>query len=166
MVMHEEPQVLASHPVRRASFRVSAWVLAGLGAVAAAVGAVILFAGDDEYVGLGGPTTSWRVGDLSPAWGYGLIAAGVVAVAVAVALGLNSRSTAGEHAAQPASPWADWFLHATIFLVVNAFLWIQDIALGDGLNYAYWATIPWAIGLTAHAFACYTGQRETERRRG
>jgi hypothetical protein len=90
----------------------------------------------------------------------------VVAVALAVALGLSSRSTAGAHAAQPPSAWADWALHATIFLVVNAFLWVQDIALGDGLNYAYWVTIPWAIGLGAHAFACYAGQRETERQRG
>jgi hypothetical protein len=33
-------------------------------------------------------------------------------VAVAVALVHSGRGTAGEHAGQPVSPWADSFLHA------------------------------------------------------
>lgn len=34
---------------------------------------------------------------------------------------------------------------------MNAFIWIQDIAIGGGVSYAYWITIPWGIGLAIHA---------------
>jgi hypothetical protein len=37
--------------------------------------------------------------------------------------------------------------------VVNALIWLQDIATGGGVEYAYWITIPWGIGLTIHATA-------------
>lgn len=43
------------------------------------MGAFILFAGDEQYVGLSGEA-SRRVGDLAPAWGFGLLAVGVVTV--------------------------------------------------------------------------------------
>jgi hypothetical protein len=51
------------------------------------------------------------------------------------------------------SPLDDLLLHTGIFTVVNAFVWAQDYALGDGLNYALWITIPWAVGLIGHAIA-------------
>ena len=44
-------------------------------------------------------------------------------------------------------------MHGTAFAIVNAFLWLQDIVAGGGLEYAYWPTIPWGIGLIAHALA-------------
>jgi hypothetical protein len=43
--------------------------------------------------------------------------------------------------------------HTGFFVVVNAFLWIQDIVAGEGLEYAYWITIPWGVGLISHALA-------------
>lgn len=50
------------------------------------------------------------------------------------------------------------FWHSGFFLVVNAFLWLQDIALGDGLNHAFWTTIPWGVGLAIHAFVVFRGR--------
>jgi hypothetical protein len=60
---------------------------------------------------------------------------------------------------QPADrPRNELIAHATAFTIVNAFLWIQDIAQGGGLEYAYWTTIPWGIGLIAHAYAYMKGR--------
>lgn len=44
-------------------------------------------------------------------------------------------------------------------MLVNAFVWVQDIALGDGVNYAWWITIPWGIALAAHAITYATGRQ-------
>jgi hypothetical protein len=44
--------------------------------------------------------------------------------------------------------------------VVNSFIWAQDIALGGGVTYAWWITLPWAVGLLAHLYAYTTGHRQ------
>jgi hypothetical protein len=49
-----------------------------------------------------------------------------------------------------------------VFPPVNAFVWIQDFAIGGGLDYAYWVTIPWAIGLAIHAAIYFFGPKPTE----
>ncbi len=49
--------------------------------------------------------------------------------------------------------------HTGFFIVVNAFLWIQDMLLGGGVDYAYWTTIPWGFGLTLHALAYHFARR-------
>jgi hypothetical protein len=60
---------------------------------------------------------------------------------------------------------SDLLWHVAIFVVVNAFLWIQDIAAGGGVDYAYWTTIPWGIGLLIHVAAYIVGERRFEERR-
>jgi hypothetical protein len=139
-------------------FRVTEWALGIIGAIAAFVGAFILLGGDDQSVGLGGEA-SWQVGEIDPAWGFGLLIGGAIALAVALALAIHDRNhrTPGEPASS--SGMSDVLAHAAIFLVVNAFLWIQDIAIGGGLNYAYWVTIPWGIGLVAHALTVSREER-------
>ena len=72
--------------------------------------------------------------------------AGTAATAAAVAL----PATAQE--AFPSRP----------VTIVNAFLWLQDLATGGGLEYAYWTTIPWGIGLLAHAIAYATTRNESK----
>ena len=149
----QSPHPSTTTPAPRANrtgFRVTEWVLGIVGAIAAFVGAFILLGGDDQSVGLGGEV-SWRVGDIDQAWGFGLLIAGAVALVVAIALAIRDRThrTAGEAAAR--SGMSDVLTHAVIFLVVNAFLWMQDFALGGWLDYAYWITIPWGIGLVIHA---------------
>jgi hypothetical protein len=127
--------------------KISEGVMAVLGAIATFLGAFILFAGDDQFVGLGGDA-SWRVGDLSVAWGYGLAAAGVAILVLAA--GLYRRDRAGGVPVERSSR-ADLAVHGVVFVLVNAFLWIQDIAIGGGVDYAWWITIPWGIGLAVHA---------------
>ncbi len=138
----------------RAPFTVTGWVLGVLGAISTFLGAFILLAADDQSVGLGGQV-SWQVSDIDPAWGYGLLAAGVLALLATLALVLHARNLPALPEAERRSGWGDVVAHAGVFVVVNAFLWAQDVALGDGLNYAYWVTIPWGIGLAAHALSQY-----------
>lgn len=44
-----------------------------------------------------------------------------------------------------------FFIHLTVFIAVNALLYGIDLVQGDGLNWAYWTTFGWGIGLLAHA---------------
>jgi hypothetical protein len=134
---------------------VSGWTIGILGGIGAFVGLVVLFADKDQYVGFGGDL-SWRVGDIDPAWGYGLLIGGAALVVVAIWL-LAIAARTPRAAAQP-SALRDLLVHATVFVVVNAFIWLQDIGMGGGVEYAYLVTIPWGIGLAIHALAYYRGR--------
>jgi hypothetical protein len=125
------------------------WLMGIVGGIAAFLGVFILVAGDDQYVGIGGDL-SWRVGDIAAGWAYGLLIGG--AVLLLISLGTLIVTRRSHRSAQPAGDALSSLVwHALIFTVVNAFIWFQDIVLGDGLNYAYWITIPWAVGLGIHA---------------
>jgi len=134
--------------------RISEWILGIIGAVAAFMGVVILSAGADQYIGIGGDLT-WRVGDIAPAWGYGFLAGGGVLLAVTAWILLVERRHPHEHAER--SERVGLLSHIAVFIIVNGFLWLQDILAGNGLEYAYWVTIPWGVGLLAHIFT-YIGR--------
>jgi hypothetical protein len=151
MQAHEPAVATASSPIRQVGFRVTEWALGIVGAIAAFVGGFILLGGDNQSVGLGGEA-SWRVGEIDPAWGYGLLAGGAALLLITLGLVIHDRSRETGPPA-PRSGLADVFTHGLVFVAVNAFLWIQDIAIGGGLNYAYWITVPWGIGLAVHAIA-------------
>ena len=137
--------------------RVTEWVLGIVGGIAGFIGLFILFAGENQYIGLAGDYT-WRVGDIEPVWGYGFLIGGIVMLAGAVALGLYERRHPHERVEQ--SERAALITHIAVFVLVNGFLWLQDIAAGDGLNYAYWITIPWGVGLIAHIAAYLSSARQ------
>lgn len=137
---------------RDATLRVSEVVLGILGGVALFMGVFVLLAGDDQYVGLGGEA-SWRVGDIGLAWAIALLAVGAAAVLIDAALVQRERHRASAVAAP--SGRTDLAVHAVMFVLVNAFIWIQDIAIGGGVNYAWWITIPWGVGLAIHAVAVF-----------
>lgn len=59
----------------------------------------------------------------------------------------------------------DLLWHVGVFVVVNAFLWIQDIVAGGGVEYAYWATIPWSVGLLFHVLTFLVSRRGLEERK-
>jgi len=137
---------------------IGAWILGIIGAVGAFMGLFILFAGEEQSVGIGGDL-SWKVGEIPIAWPYGLLIGGLVLLLAAAwlyRLGVVA-ARAGGHLASRAL--TDLVLHGTAFVVVNAFLWLQDIATGGGLDYAYWITIPWGAGLAIHAGSYILGRR-------
>lgn len=136
------------------------WFLGIVGGISTFLGLFILLADADQYVGIGGDL-SWRVGDISSAWAYGLLVGGVLFLAIALAMVYYGRG--GEHRTESTDA-TDLIWHAGIFLVVNAFLWAQDIIVGGGLEYAYWTTIPWGIGLLVHAAVYYNNRGRNETR--
>lgn len=145
-----------SESASRGGLRVTRWVLAAVGGIAAFLGVFILIGGENQYIGIGGDV-SWRVGDLDPLWGWGLLIGGAALLVAGVLAFRASRGRAGQQA--PSSPRTDLIAHCTAFVLVNAFVWVQDIALGDGVNYAWWITIPWGIGLATHAITYLAGRQ-------
>ena len=65
-------------------------ILGIVGAIAAFLGGFILLADDRGTVDLAG-VMSWQVSEIDPAWGYGLLICGVIALLGALALGLRNR---------------------------------------------------------------------------
>jgi hypothetical protein len=130
--------------------RVTEWVLGIVGVIAAFLGVFVLFGGENQSLGLGGDLT-WQVGDISSGWGYGLLIGGGVLLLLTLTLVVWERRHPRVHRQQ--SEFAGLMWHTGIFVVVNAFLWTQDIVAGGGLEYAHWITIPWGVGLISHALA-------------
>ena len=63
----------------------------------------------------------------------------------------KAPTTPAERARKRAKELTDLLWHAGTFLIINAFLWALDIVGGDGVNWAYWVTIGWGIGLAFHS---------------
>lgn len=139
--------------------RVTEWVLGIIGIIATFLGLFILLGGENQSLGLGGDLT-WQVGDIASGWGYGLAIGGIVLLVITLALVVWDLRHPRVRRKQ--SEFAGLMTHIGIFAVVNAFLWIQDIVAGDGLEYAYWATIPWGVGLLAHAISYMVTARRVE----
>jgi hypothetical protein len=137
------------------------WLFGIVGGIGAFLGLFILFGGDDQWVGIGGDL-SWRVGDISTAWMYGLLVGGGLLLLIALGMVVFSWRDSREHDRTQGTALTDLLWHAGIFLAVNAFIWVQDIAIGGGLEYGYWVTIPWGIGLAIHALAYFLGWGRAE----
>jgi hypothetical protein len=153
--------VTAAPPRRPARYRVTRRVLIIVGTITAFLGLFILVGPDDSSVGLGGEV-SWQVGEIPPAWGYGLLLGGAALLSAGLWLAARARRLP-EGAPDGAAGWHDVMAHAAVFLVVNTFLWIQDLAIGGGVDYAYWITVPWGIGLAAQALAQAAQDRGAQR---
>ena len=69
---------------------ITEWISGIIGGIAVFLGLFVLFAGEDHYVGIGGDV-SWRVGDISLWWAYGLLIGGLVLLAIVVVLVLQGR---------------------------------------------------------------------------
>ncbi len=55
--------------------------------------------------------------------------------------------------------------HVGIFVIVNAFLWMLDLFVGEsGAQWAYWVTGSWGLGLLIHALAWFVDGRDLENR--
>ena len=77
----------------------------------------------------------------------------------------DTATTPEERARKRVQDLIGLVVHAFVFVAVNAFLWIQDIVAGGGIEWAYWATIPWGIGLTIHAVVFFVSGGGFEERK-
>jgi hypothetical protein len=144
-------------PVRSIGWSVTQWSLGIIGGIATFLGFFVAFGPADEYIGLGGDW-SWRIRDVADAWMYTLAIGGLVLLAATITMAVVGR----RRTRVPSSPLADLLLHLGIFTAVNAFVWAQDAALGGGIDYAWWVTVPWALALAGHAYAFATSARSDE----
>jgi hypothetical protein len=56
--------------------------------------------------------------------------------------------------------------HLGAFTIINAFFWILDLTLGEsGIQWAFWITLFWGLGLAFHALAWAIAGRRVERRK-
>jgi hypothetical protein len=56
--------------------------------------------------------------------------------------------------------------HIGTFLIINAFFWILDLAIGQsGLQWAYWITLFWGLGLAFHVLTYLVQGRQLEERK-
>lgn len=56
--------------------------------------------------------------------------------------------------------------HIGSFVIINGFFWVLDLFVGqDGLQWAYWITLVWGLGLVFHVLAWLIDGRQVERRR-
>jgi hypothetical protein len=132
------------------------WALGIVGGIGLFLGLFTLFASDESSIGLGGDWT-WQVGEITTVWKYTFVVGGATLVLIAVTMAVMGRKRV-RPAGRIDAELSNLIWHAGIFLAVNAFIWLQDIALGGGIDYALYTTIPWGIGLAVHAIA-YTRSR-------
>lgn len=75
-------------------------------------------------------------------------------------------STPEQRAMTRVKEFTDVMWHAATFLIINGFLWWIDIATGEaGVNWAYWVTIMWGLGLAFHIAAYFLDQNGLQNRR-
>ena len=74
--------------------------------------------------------------------------------------------TAEEMARRRAKYLTGLLWHAGVFVIINAFFWILDLAAGaEGLNWAFWITLFWGFALAFHALAYFVDGRQIEARK-
>ncbi len=94
MTIHKTPETRSRdvYPPARAGWRSNVgWAMGIIGAIAVFLGLFISFAGEDQYVGLGG-ALSWRVGEISSAWAYGFLIGGAALIVGTIGLILQGRN--------------------------------------------------------------------------
>ena len=65
-----------------------------------------------------------------------------------------SASTPEDRARQRAKAYTGLLWHVGVFVVINAFLWLLDATVGtEGIQWAYWVTLFWGLGLAFHVVA-------------
>lgn len=80
-------------------------------------------------------------------------------------MGSESASTPEERARKRVKEYTELMWHVATYVIVNAFLWGIDIISGDGVNWAYWVTIAWGIGLAFHVASYLLEENGLQNRR-
>ena len=62
----------------------------------------------------------------------------------------TTGSTAEERALKRAKEYTDVMWHVAAFAIINPVLWIIDLATGSGIDWAFWPTAGWGLGLAFH----------------
>lgn len=77
----------------------------------------------------------------------------------------HSEATAEQRAHERVKNFTDVMWHAAVFVIVNGLLWTLDLVQGGGLQWAFWPTIFWGIGLAFHVASYYLDESGLQSRR-
>jgi hypothetical protein len=78
----------------------------------------------------------------------------------------EGESTPEARARERTESFTGLMWHIGTFVVINAFLWVLDIVVGvGGVQWAYWITFFWGIGLAFHVLAYLIGDSGVEERK-
>lgn len=75
---------------------------------------------------------------------------------------MSAPTTPEERALKRTKEFSSLIWHIGTYVVVNAFLWIIDIAGGGGLEFAFWTSIPWGLALAFHVLAYLLSDRRMQ----
>ena len=62
----------------------------------------------------------------------------------------DTPRSAEERARSRANDYSGMLWHIATFIIINGMLWTMDLIQGGGLDWAYWITLFWGIGLAFH----------------
>jgi Na+/melibiose symporter-like transporter len=74
-----------------------------------------------------------------------------------------TNTTPEERARTRAYEFVGLIWHVASYVVIVPCLFLLDWYIDRGIQWAYWAAIPWAVGLLFHIFAYIVNDRLTER---
>lgn len=77
----------------------------------------------------------------------------------------KEEGTPRAHAEERAKYLTDVMWHVGAFVIINGMLWVLDLIGGGGVEWAFWVTIFWGIGLSFHVLAYLVDGRQVERRK-
>lgn len=77
----------------------------------------------------------------------------------------QSEATPEQRAHERVKNFTDVMWHVAVFVIVNGLLWTLDIVQGGGLQWAYWPTIFWGIGVAFHIASYYLDESGLQNRR-
>lgn len=63
---------------------------------------------------------------------------------------MTDAKTPEQRAEERANEFTGMLWHIATFLIINGMLWAIDIIQGDGVNWAFWVTLFWGIGVLFH----------------
>ena len=78
---------------------------------------------------------------------------------------MSELESAQDRAQQRARALVGLAWHVGVFVILNAFFWVLDLALGQsGVQWAFWITGFWGLALTFHGLAYLVDGRQLEER--
>lgn len=79
-------------------------------------------------------------------------------------MGAAAENTPETRAQRRVKNFTDVMWHLATFVIINGFLWFIDLR-NDALDWAYWVTVAWGIGLAFHIAYALIGDEGTKNRR-
>jgi len=78
----------------------------------------------------------------------------------------SEKQTPEERARKRAKYLTGLLWHGGTFVIINAFFWILDATTGvEGIQWSFWITASWGLGLAFHGLAYLVDGRDLEERK-